>query len=394
MLTNFGRRFAAKVVDQGGHLHFFASTIPIYGAPPPLKEFAEIGGTFHGLRIPRLPSPVPDLIAVVRMALELRRLRVQVLHTRSSVTGAIGAVAGRIARVPIIIHHQDDLYWRDGHRGPIAKWCVGFIERSLSRLRHKTLFISSAVLRDALELGFQTERCLNVGHDMNPVFIEAAVREKTGKMARHPLIRALGIPESALVVGSIGRFVPEKGFDTLLLVAKEVCPALPDCYFVIRGDGPLRASLEASISQWGLAGRVFLCTETLPRDEMPQLCGSFDVFALPTRREGFGMVFAEAMVLGVPVVGPNMEPVSEVVGPGCGVLVEPENVAEYCSALRRLLLDPALRQEMGRRGREHALKTWGGESAADRILRVYYELIESQGLQAESARRPPERTSA
>jgi glycosyltransferase involved in cell wall biosynthesis len=380
MLTNFGRLFAEKVVEEGGRLHFFASTTPICGSPPPTNEFSEIGGDFHGLRIPRLPSPILDLIAVIKMAAELRRLKVQVLHTRSSVMGLLGGIAGRLARVPVIIHHQDDLYWRVGKLTPAARWLVGRTEVAVSALSHKSVFISNAVLHDALRLGFDPERCLNVGLDLNPVFLDAALRATSRERARHPLLRSLGIPESALVVGSMGRLVTGKGFDTLLRVAKEICPVFPDCVFLIRGDGPLRASLQAMVSQLGLSGRVILHTGILPRNEVPLLYRSFDVFVLPTRREGFGMVFAEAMALGVPVVGPNMEPVSEVVGPGCGILVEPEAVEQYCGALSKLLKDPAFRRDMGQRGREHALKTWGGEAAADRVIDVYCELIRSRGL--------------
>jgi glycosyltransferase involved in cell wall biosynthesis len=380
MLTNFGRLFAEKVVEEGGRLHFFASTTPICGSPPPTNEFSEIGGDFHGLRIPRLPSPILDLIAVVKMAAELRRLKVQVLHTRSSVMGLLGGIAGRLARVPVIIHHQDDLYWRVGKLTPAARWLVGQTEVAISTLSHMSVFISNAVLRDALTLGFNPKRCLNVGLDLNPVFRNAALRASPGKGARHPLLHALGIPESVLVVGSVGRLVTQKGFDTLLRVAKEVCQTFPDCVFLIRGDGPLRASLQAMISRFGLSGRVVLCTDILPRNEVPLLYRSFDVFVLPTRREGFGMVFAEAMALGVPVVGPNMEPVTEVVGPGCGILVEPEDVEQYCGAILRLLQDAALRHGMGEAAREYALKTWGGEAAADRVIQVYCDLIRSRGL--------------
>lgn len=385
MLTNFGRLFAEKVVDEGGRLHFFASTAPICGSPPPTNEFSEIGGGFHGLRIPRLPSPILDLIAVIKMAAELRRLKVQVLHTRSPLMGLLGGIAGRLARVPVIIHHQDDLYWRVGKLSPAARWLVGRIEVAVSALSHESIFISNAVLCDALKLGFNPGRCLNVGLDLNPVFLDAALRASSSEGTRHPLFHALGIPESALVVGSVGRLVTQKGFDTLLRVAKEICPVFPDCVFIIRGDGPLRASLQAMVSQFGLSGRVILYTGILPRSEVPLLYRSFDVFVLPTRREGFGMVFAEAMALGVPVVGPNMEPVSEVVGPGCGILVEPEDVAQYCSALSKLLPDPVLRQEMGQRGREHALETWGGQAAADRVIEVYCDLIRSRGLAAGAA---------
>jgi glycosyltransferase involved in cell wall biosynthesis len=385
MLTNFGGLFAQKVVQEGGRLHFFASTTPICGSPPPIGEFSEIGGGFHGLRIPRLPSPILDLMAVIKMAAELRSLKVQVLHTRSPLMGLLGGIAGRLAHVPVIIHHQDDLYWRVGKLTPAARWLVGRIEVAVSALSHKSVFISNAVLRDALKLGFNPGRCLNVGLDLNPVFLDAALRASHRKGARHPLLHALGIPESALVVGSVGRLVPQKGFDTLLRIAKEVSSAFPDCVFLIRGDGPLRASLQAMISQFGLSGRVVLCTDILPRNELPLLYKSFDIFVLPTRREGFGMVFAEAMALGVPVVGPNMEPVSEVVGPGCGILVEPEDVEQYCGALGRLLQDTVLRHAMGETARKHALKTWGGEAAADRVIEVYCDLIRSRGLSAGAA---------
>jgi glycosyltransferase involved in cell wall biosynthesis len=139
------------------------------------------------------------------------------------------------------------------------------------------------------------------------------------------------------------------------------------------------------ISEFGLSGRVVLCTDALPRSEVPLLYRSFDVFVLPTRREGFGMVFAEAMAMGVPVVGPEMEPVTEVVRPGCGILVKPEDVGQYCGALSKLLRDSAFRHEMGQRAREHALKTWGGEAAADRVIEVYCDLIRSRGLAAGAA---------
>jgi glycosyltransferase involved in cell wall biosynthesis len=383
MLANFGARFATKVVDEGGRLHFFASSSPLYGSPPPVEEFGEIGGAFHGLKIPQSPSPLLDLAALFKMALDLRQHHVRILHTRSAKMSVIGALAGRLAGVPIIVHHQDDLYCRDSRLGPAAKWLVAKLEWALSMLVDKSLFVSDAVLRDALRIGFKPDRCVNVGHDLNPVLLRAALGGQTedGPRQRHALLRNLGIPESALVVGSMGRLVSEKGFDTLLRAAKLVCATIPDCCFVIRGDGPLRPALETMIAESGLTGRAFLCTESLPEEEVPDLYRSFDVFALATRREGFGMVFAEAMAFGVPVVGPNTLPVSEVVGPGCGILVDPESAAQYSDALRELLSDPVFRRETGRNGRQYALKIWGGDTAAEKVIQIYCELTRTTGRQ-------------
>lgn len=379
MLTNFGRLFAQKVVEEGGRLHFFASTTSNYGPPPPTKEFSEIGGDFHGLRIPRLPSPILDLIAVIKMATELRRLNVQVLHTRSSLMGLLGGIAGRLARVPVIIHHQDDLYSRAAKLTPTARWLVGRIEVAASTLSHQSIFISTAVLRDALNLGFDPSRCLNVGIDLNPAIRSAALKHDNAG-PRHAMFRDLGIPMTSMIVGCIGRFVHEKGLDTLLHVAKATSAQFPGCRFVIKGNGPLRGVLQRQIAELGLVDKVFLYTGRLAPEEMPEFYRSLDVFVLPTRREGFGMAFAEAMAFGIPVVGPNMAPVSEVVAPGCGILVAPEKVEQYSDALCRLMGDSDLRHEMGQRGREHALRTWGGEHAADRVVQVYCDLIGPRAL--------------
>jgi glycosyltransferase involved in cell wall biosynthesis len=390
MLANFGRKVLMSITEEGGSLHVFASALPVLGYLPPARELGELGATFHGLRISRLPGPFRFLMAVVGMARDLRRLRVQILHTRSSVMGAIGGIAGRIAGVPVIIHHQDDLFWRDKHP-PIAKWTVGTVEKMLSRLRDKSLFISSAVLRDALRLGFRPEKCVLVGMDLNPVLLNAALVDDGGVGARHPLIRGLGIPEASPVIGCIARLCREKGLDTLLLIAKGICSESSDCRLVVKGDGPLRTALQAMISTYGLTRRVFLCPEELPVEELPHFYRSLDVFVLPTRREGFGMVFAEAMAFGVPVVGPRIEPVTEIVGPGCGILVEPDDVTQYCAALRMLLQNPTLRREMGVRGRRRAVESWGREEAAERVMQVYCKSMESKRPSGKASRASRER---
>jgi len=382
MLINFGKPLAQKVIDEGGQLHFFASTLPIFSSPPSREQYEAIGATFHGLRLPRNPAPWRDLVALVTMTATLRRLKVRILHTRSATMGALGGIAGRLAGVPVIVHHQDDLYCREGRLTPTAKKLIAFLESALSRLRHRSIFVSTTVLEEAARNRFQTGRNLLVENDLDPELKKAAMTDSGAERVRHPLFDQLGIPREALVVGSIGRLAHLKGFDTLIQAAKQTCAENPKCYFLIRGDGPLRDQLTGMIAGLGLSSRVLLCHKKMPIEQLAGLYRSFDIFMLPTRREGFGMVFAEAMAFGVPVVGPDMAPVSEVVGPGCGILVEPENVEQYHGALRTLLVDTALRQTMGRNAKEYALRRWCRETAADRVVDVYCELLRSKGIAA------------
>lgn len=122
----------------------------------------------------------------------------------------------------------------------------------------------------------------------------------------------------------------------------------------------LRARIEAA----GLGQRITLAG-TVP--DVGAEYRDADIFALPSRFEGYGMAFAEAMAHGLPVVGCRGGAVADVVPPRAGRLVEPGDHAGFTRALRMLLDDPALRRTLGTGARDaaRALPTW---AASARIL--------------------------
>jgi len=363
MMANPGRHFAKRLVEQGAELHFFASRQKIYHRLPPVEELEDgIGGQFHGLPLPQGLAPFRAAQTLWQMTRDLRRLRVQVIHTRST----------------MMIHHQDDIYCRDETLPPLKRWIAGSIERQLARLTDRSLFISYAVLEDALAMGFPREKCVWVGLDLDEIFQEAAGEsDRTGEPVLGRL-REIGVPPGASIVGCVARLVPHKGLDLLLDAAALLAAEFPGWAFVVKGDGPLRESLETAIVDKGLSGRAFLLADDLPREHLPALYRCFDIFALPTRREGFGLVFAEAMTMGLPVVGPCMPPITEVVPQDRGLLVEPENAQALAQGLCHLMADASLRSRLGRKGREYALATWSNQRAAERVISVYREILEQK----------------
>ncbi len=375
----FGRHYIKRLVQEGVDLHFFASNVPFAGMAPPIDELEGLGGRFHGLMLPERFTPIQAIQNIIQMAILLRRYRVQVLHTRLSIMGGIGRIAGKLARVPVIIHHQDDLYCRDTRLSPLMKWVWAFIETQLSKLADKSLFVSKAVLNDALAIGFREDRCVLVGHDLHEVFQNAVNESEGGKEPVLSRLLSQGVPDNAQIVGCVGRLTYHKGIDLLVAAAEKLAPAFPGWVFVIKGDGQMRESIKNLIRQKGLSAKIFLLTEELPIEELPTLYRCFDIFALPTRREGFGMVFAEAMAMGVPVVGPRMAPVTEVVPKGCGILVEPENVGALVSALGELMVDESLQTKIAEKGKKHALATWCGNKSAERVIDVYQESLSRRG---------------
>lgn len=154
---------------------------------------------------------------------------------------------------------------------------------------------------------------------------------------RADLVARYGL-EGKRVLMTVGRLAAEeryKGFDEVL----EVLPRLPeDVAYVIAGGGNDRARLERRAADLGVAHRVVF-TGLFPDDEKRDLYALADVYVMPSRGEGFGYVFLEALASGVPAIGSKHDGGREALRHGeLGLLVDPANPAEIEAAIRELLV--------------------------------------------------------
>ncbi len=156
--------------------------------------------------------------------------------------------------------------------------------------------------------------------------------------------------DGPLRVLSVGRLVPEKG----TLLAVEAVALLKargvDVELTLAGDGPSRGAIEERAAELGVAEQVRL-VGAVPPDEVVHLYQAADVFCLPSFAEGVPVVLMEAMACGVPVVATYITGVPELVTDGVeGFTITPGRADLVADALARLV-DPGLRQRMGRAGR-------------------------------------------
>lgn len=164
---------------------------------------------------------------------------------------------------------------------------------------------------------------------------------------RKALEDAPGVPAVTPVILCVAHLYPRKDVATLL----DAMARLPGATLRVVGTGPELSRLEKQAKGLQLADRV----QFLGHVSFERLAAEYkraDVFCLPSRQEGFGIVFLEAMAAGLPIVAARAAAVPELVADGeCGLLVEPGSAAALATVLERLLADSAERRRLGEAGR-------------------------------------------
>ena len=196
----------------------------------------------------------------------------------------------------------------------------------------------------------------------------------TARFAPRPPARqlrlALGLPATAPVVGIVAALRPEKNHELFLRVAQRVRQVIPECRFLIVGDGPRRAPLEALSRQLSLDDRVlFLGT----RNDIPDLLSLMDVVTLTSHMEANPVSILEAMACGKPVVAPRVGSIPETIIDGeTGYLAMPGCELQLTQGITRLLQNPAHAAAMGRAGCLRAAQRY----SLQHMVGGYQELIE------------------
>lgn len=251
----------------------------------------------------------------------------------------------------------------------LEAWNLSFLQRISLRRAARVITISDFTAR-ALE----GQRALPRGQ--SPEILSCAVdleRFRPGPPSREVSAR-LGIPAGAPVLLTVARLAGpdrQKGYDEVLRILPELVRTFPEIRYILAGDGPDRSRIDALVRRLGVEERVVLPGRVSSGD-LVEYYRLADVFVMPSRREGFGIVFIEAMACGTPVVAGNADAAREVVG-----RVLPENVVPPGDLVAlKAAIERALRSASDR-----------GCSAQESILREYVEERFSQARFAEHAAR-------
>jgi glycosyltransferase involved in cell wall biosynthesis len=210
-------------------------------------------------------------------------------------------------------------------------------------------------------------------------YLSRAVAALTGPATPIHVVRA-GVDESLFQVARkeadyvlyYGRFdIFQKGIDILIEAAPEVFSGRSGLRLVLAGRGRDAAQVRALVRDAGL-DQVATVEEEIGPERRAELFAGALCLAMPSRFEGFGMVAAEAMAAGVPVIASDLDSLPEVVGaPEAGVLFRPGDARSLAAELGRVVDDPAERSRLSRSGRERARRfTW------DAVANAHLEFLQ------------------
>ncbi len=209
-----------------------------------------------------------------------RRERPQVVHLNSSKAGGVGALAARLARVPRIIFTAHGWpFWEP--RNPLSRGLIWLASWLTALLSHAVICISDYDLAVARQMPFVGRKAVRIYNGIAPMAFGSG--ESIRRM----------FPAGARITGTIGELTKNKNHVALLERARND----PGMHIAIVGEGELRAMLEERIREHGLARRVKL-VGFMPAAEALK---GFDVFALPSLKEGLPYVLLEARQANLPI---------------------------------------------------------------------------------------------
>ncbi len=311
-----------------------------------------------------------DIAAVIEIVFYLRKHHPDILHLNSSKAGVVGAIAAKLynltRHLSSVTRHPLRVIF------PAHGWVFnpenryGWLRQRCYILFHKF----AALFQDAIVNVSEYDRQLALRYRIAPANklftihngIDIATLDMLPKdMARASLTaKRSTLNAQEFWVGSIGRLVAEKNYETLIDAAAKLND--PSVAFFIIGEGYERKKLETLIKMRGLKNNFFLLG-TMP--DATCYLKAFDVFVMPSIKEGLPYTLLEAMAAGLSIIATRTGGMPEILEPQNGVIIPPRDSIGLANTIQKLLADASLQQTLGANAKAYAQK----ELTLERMVR-------------------------
>lgn len=323
--------------------------------------------TFHPM--PHLINPIDpaeDLKALIQLVKLLRQERFDIVHTHSSKAGILGRLAARIVGVPAVFHTIHGFPFHDFM--PTWKRQVYInLERSVRSCTDFFISVCELNRQEALNLGLlslENSQTVYSGIDFAKLDRPSNLLETR---------QQLEIPDGWNTIVMVGRLDQQKAPYYLIDAFSRVLKQYPHTLLLLVGEGELEAQLRHQAIELGIENFIrFLGS----REDVPEILKVADIFALSSLWEGLGRAMTEAMLLGKPVVVPNIYGIPETVHQNdTGLLFPAEDVEQLAEHLIYLLQYPQERDRLGRNAQTLTRKLFDANIMVHNIEKIYHRVL-------------------
>ena len=306
-----------------------------------------------------------DPILELQLAWELYKIikkeKPDILHLNSSKVGALGALIGKLAGAPKIIFTAHGWAFNDP-RPPLQLKVITFISRFAARFQDKIICVSKYDRRKALEFKIApAEKIITIHNGINAKKIELIARDEAREK--------LKLDKKDFVIGTIANFYKTKALDTIVLSAISAVHENSNIKFILIGDGPEMGKIEALIQKYKL-DEYFILPGMIKNAS--NYLKAFDIFVMPSKKEGLPYALLEAMAAKVLCVVSAVGGMPEIISnEQNGILIRDMTPGKLQETITKLAENKLKMKEMAKAGQQTVLEEFSLKRMVEETLDVY-----------------------
>jgi len=328
-----------------------------------LRTLEKIGISTRRLKyLRRGINPLFDFcLGIIEIYRLIKKEKPDVLFLCSSKAGALGGLAGRLANAPKIIYRIGGWTFND----PWPKWkkkIYIWIEKLTARFKDIIINNAKSDTEQAIKLGIKPKKeILTIYNGVDIKILDLEFLNRNEARGR------LNLGDLDFIIGTIATLYPTKGLKYLI----EAAHLLKDknIKFILIGEGQEKEEIENLIKNYNLSEKFVLIKPTY-KDYI--YLKAFDVFVLPSLKEGFPWTILEAMAAEVPIIATRVGAIPEVIDNGKnGILIDSRNPEQTKQAINKLLDDESLRNKLAKEGRKTVVEKFNLEKMVKEIEKLF-----------------------